>query len=206
MTVLDRKAAPAAMDGNGTIADAVYRHRISTRLWHWVNAATIVIMLMSGLMIFNAHPRLYWGSYGANRDHPWLEIGSHGNDGYLRVGPLTVTTTGVLGVWRDTAGNMQYDAFPGWATLPSSYDLARARRWHLTFAWILAFGIAGYGLWSLANGHLRRDLLARTRGNPPDPRLDRHQASRQAALSPPARRQDTTTSCRRLPIWGFCWG
>ena len=35
-------------------------------------------MLMSGLMIFNAHPRLYWGHYGANYDYAWLEIGSRG--------------------------------------------------------------------------------------------------------------------------------
>jgi thiosulfate reductase cytochrome b subunit len=25
-------------------------------------------------MIFNAHPRLYWGQYGANFDHAWLEL------------------------------------------------------------------------------------------------------------------------------------
>ena len=38
-----------------------YRHRLPTRLWHWVNALTVFVMLMSGLMIFNAHPHLYWG-------------------------------------------------------------------------------------------------------------------------------------------------
>jgi cytochrome b subunit of formate dehydrogenase len=41
--------------------DLVKRHRLSTRVWHWVNAATLLVLLMSGLMIFNAHPRLYWG-------------------------------------------------------------------------------------------------------------------------------------------------
>ncbi|MFC3593467.1 cytochrome b/b6 domain-containing protein [Novosphingobium piscinae] len=52
----------------------VRRHRLSTRLWHWLNLVTLTIMLMSGLMIFNAHPRLYWGAYGANRDHAWLQL------------------------------------------------------------------------------------------------------------------------------------
>jgi Ni/Fe-hydrogenase b-type cytochrome subunit len=52
----------------------VFRHRLSTRIWHWVNAVTVFIMLMSGLMIFNAHPRLYWGHYGANSDPAWLEL------------------------------------------------------------------------------------------------------------------------------------
>ena len=30
-------------------------------------------MIGSGLGILNAHPRLYWGQYGANFDHPWLD-------------------------------------------------------------------------------------------------------------------------------------
>ena len=49
--------------------DLVPRHRLATRLWHWVNVVALAVMLMSGLMIFNAHPRLYWGQYGANPDH-----------------------------------------------------------------------------------------------------------------------------------------
>ena len=59
---------------------------------------TLVIMLMSGLMIFNAHPRLYWGQYGANYDPAWLEIGSADGRGFLRLGDVSVATTGVLGV------------------------------------------------------------------------------------------------------------
>jgi thiosulfate reductase cytochrome b subunit len=140
--------------------DLVRRHRLSTRLWHWINAGTLLILLMSGLMIFNAHPRLYWGHYGANPDPAWLEIGHVGGElGFLRVGPATVPTTGVLGVWTDSEGEVRRRAFPGWATLPSDYNLALARRWHLTFGWVFALGIVAYGLWSLGNGHLRRDLL-----------------------------------------------
>jgi thiosulfate reductase cytochrome b subunit len=75
--------------------DLVKRHRLSTRVWHWINALAVFIMLMSGLMIFNAHPRLYWGEYGANPDHAWLSIGS-----------------------------MNDVAFPGWLTIPSFYSLA----------------------------------------------------------------------------------
>ena len=139
----------------------IYRHRLSTRLWHWTNAITLLVMLMSGLMIFNALPRLYWGQYGANPDAPWLEIGSEGERGFLRVGELTIGTTGVLGLWREQNGQLRRRAFPSWATIPSSYDLALSRRWHLTFAWLLAGSIALYGIWSLFNGHLRRDLVPR---------------------------------------------
>jgi len=139
--------------------DLVYRHRLPTRLWHWVNALTLFVMLMSGMMIFNAHPRLYWGEYGANPDRAWLEIGSRGSAGLLRVGSLQVETTGVLGVWRDRDGVVRRKAFPWWATIPSSYSLADARIWHFFFAWVLAVASTAYWLWSIANGHFRRDLL-----------------------------------------------
>ncbi|WP_448663097.1 cytochrome b/b6 domain-containing protein [Sphingomonas sp. CJ20] len=52
----------------------VYRHRLVTRLWHWLNALALFVMIGSGLMIFNAHPRLYWGNYGANYDPAWLTL------------------------------------------------------------------------------------------------------------------------------------
>jgi thiosulfate reductase cytochrome b subunit len=112
-------------------SETVYRHRWPTRLWHWLNAVTVFVMLMSGLMIFNAHPRLYWGEYGANADPAWLEI----------------------------AGSRAAPAFPGWATIPSTYDLAGARSWHFLFAWLLF--VPGLLFWmaSLANRHFRRDLL-----------------------------------------------
>jgi Ni/Fe-hydrogenase b-type cytochrome subunit len=51
---------------------SIHRHALATRLWHWVNAVAVVILIGSGLMILNAHPRLYWGRYGANFDHAWL--------------------------------------------------------------------------------------------------------------------------------------
>lgn len=139
--------------------DLVKRHRLSTRLWHWVNVFTIVIMLGSGLMIFNAHPRLYWGQYGANPDPAWLEISASDGKGLLQIGGATINTTGVLGQWTDGDGREQRRAFPSWATIPSSYDLALARRWHLTFAWLFSLSIAFYLLWSVINRHLWRDLL-----------------------------------------------
>ena len=138
----------------------VFRHRLSTRLWHWTNAVVFLVMLMSGLMIFNAHPRLYWGQYGANPDPAWLEIGTDGERGFLRVGDLTIGTTGVLGFWSDQNGQ-HARAFPSWATIPSTYNLALSRHWHLTFAWLFAGGILLYLGWSLLNGHLRRDLAPR---------------------------------------------
>ncbi len=138
--------------------DLVKRHRLSTRIWHWINAVTLLVLLMSGLMIFNAHPRLYWGQYGATNDTPWLEISGDERQGNTRIGGLSVETTGVLGHWRNADGEVKTRAFPYWATIPSTYSLAIGRRWHLAFAWLLAISLTAYMLLSLVNGHVRRDL------------------------------------------------
>jgi Ni/Fe-hydrogenase b-type cytochrome subunit len=148
----EQAAPPAAL---------VKRHRLSTRLWHWLNVVAVLVMLMSGLMIFNAHPRLYWGQYGANFDRAWLEIGSTATEGYLRVGSAQVPTTGVLGHWTDGDGVVRRRAFPHWATIPSYYSLALGRRWHLAFAWVLVVGLLAYWTVSLVNRHAQRDLTPR---------------------------------------------
>src|SRR5579862_6327020 len=141
------------MDNPGTPkgGDTVYRHRLPVRLWHWLNALTIFVMLMSGMMIFNAHPHLYWGRYGANYDRAWLEIGNNGSNGYLRIGGLVVPTGHVL-------GGSRLQAFPPLVTIPSTYNLAAGRQWHFAFAWLLVVPGLAYWLWSFFSGHLRRDL------------------------------------------------
>jgi Ni/Fe-hydrogenase b-type cytochrome subunit len=115
-------------------AATIYRHRLATRIWHWVNAVTIVIMIGSGIGILNAHPRLYWGQYGANFDHAWLDLQP------------------VSGVLRS-----------GWLTIPASYNLALSRRWHLLFALVLAFGLLAFMIASLIDRHFQRDLRVRAK-------------------------------------------
>ncbi len=50
------------------------RHRASTRIWHWVNFACLVILFMSGLNISNAHPWLYWGDAGFLPEDAWFAV------------------------------------------------------------------------------------------------------------------------------------
>jgi thiosulfate reductase cytochrome b subunit len=137
------------------------RHRLATRIWHWANALVATILLMSGLMIFNAHPQLYWGDFGSREDYAWLQIDDTRTTGFLRIGSASVETTGVLGLSLDTHDNVRRVAFPGWATIPTGYDLAAARRWHFAFAWIFALGLTAFMLVSLFNGHIRKDLHVR---------------------------------------------
>jgi thiosulfate reductase cytochrome b subunit len=141
----------------------IFRHRLSTRVWHWTNAVLLIVMLMSGLMIFNAHSRLYWGQYGANLDRAWLEIGPTPTGGHLVIAGTSIPTTGVLGRWKDKNGIERTQTFPWWATIPSGYSLAGARRWHLSTAWAFAIAAILYAVVSLANGHTRRDLVPRWR-------------------------------------------
>jgi Ni/Fe-hydrogenase b-type cytochrome subunit len=134
--------------------ELVYRQPRPVRLWHWLNALSVIVLLMSGLMIFNAHPMLYWGRYGANHEAPWLEIGSNGTSGFLRIGRITLPTTGLLGLVGDDER-----AFPPLVTIPSSYNLATAREWHFFFAWTLVLPGLAFWLWGFLARHIQRDLV-----------------------------------------------
>src|ERR1700753_916147 len=123
-------------------AAIVYRHSRATRVLHWVNALSVFVVLMSGLQIFNAHPLLHWGQFGADPDPALLTIGAQRAAdgqliGVLQVGQHTrINTTGVLGVSKNQSGRPTVRGFPRWATIPSTYDLASARHWHFFFAWV----------------------------------------------------------------------
>ena len=144
---------------------AIYRHRLLTRVCHWVNVLALSVLLFSGLQIFNAHPRLYWGQYGANADPAVLEMSAGDGPGgtyvgLTRVGPWTFKTTGVLGLSK-VDGQLAERGFPTWLTLPSYQDLAAGRRWHFFFAWLLVVNGAVYLTHTVFSGHLSRDLALR---------------------------------------------
>lgn len=139
----------------------IRRHSVVTRLTHWLNVLCLSFLLLSGLQIFNAHPELYWGHYGANGDPAVLAIGSEDDagtpSGFLRVAGVQIPTTGVLGV-SNVDGEQTARAFPSWATIPSFQDLAAGRRWHFFFAWLFVINGVVYLGFSVLSGHFRRDL------------------------------------------------
>lgn len=152
----------ASIPTSGAVPDAappspsplIYRTKLPVRIWHWINAFSIFVMLMSGMMIFNAHPHLYWGQYGANYDAPWLTIGNHGHAGYLKISGFEIPTTGFIGYAADTMR-----AFPPTVTLPGRYNLSGARQIHFAVAWLLGISGSAFMLYALISGHLRRDLM-----------------------------------------------
>lgn len=141
--------------------DLVRRHSLVVRLTHWINVLALVVLLGSGLQIFNAHPSLYWGE-ASTFARPWLTIGlaevGGRPVGVAKVGGAVFETTGVLG-WTGRPGARENRAFPSWATLPSYRSLADGRRWHFFFAWLFVLNGLVYLLAGVAGGHLRRDLL-----------------------------------------------
>ncbi len=140
-----------------------YRHRLPIRLVHWFNVLCLTVLLLSGFGIFNAHPSLYWGHSSYSARPAVLQIGAvntvAGPRGVLRIAGLEFDTTGVLGVSVRSDGSINQHAFPAWLTIPGSYSLADSRLWHFFFAWMLLFNGIFYLVYSIASGHLRRDML-----------------------------------------------
>jgi len=137
--------------------ERVYRHTLLVRISHWLNVPILIILIMSGLQIFNAHPALYWGDR-SDRDQPSLSIRPIKTESGETKGVTTILgrqfdTTGVLG-YSDGSGR----AFPAWATVPSAKWLAMGRQWHLYFAWVFVINGLLFMGYALISRHVTRDL------------------------------------------------
>jgi thiosulfate reductase cytochrome b subunit len=110
-----------------------HRHSALVRATHWINVACIVLMLVSGMAIFNAHPALYFGA-ASDFANPLLNLGVSSGDAKVLSHP-----------------------FPDWLT--GGLGLANGRRWHLFVAWVLVINGAIYLVASLLDEHVWHDLL-----------------------------------------------
>lgn len=142
----------------------IRRYSAIVRMSHWVNVLCLVVLLMSGLQIFNAHPALYWGE-DSDFDLSILSIftafTAEGRPvGVTRIFGRTFDTTGVLGR-SEFNGRPAQRAFPAWLTIPSAQDLATGRVWHLFFAWLFVVNGMLFVGHSLVSRHFSRDLLPR---------------------------------------------
>ena len=140
------------------IVERIYRHRLPVRISHWLNVPCLIILIMSGLQIFNAHPALYWGDR-SDRDQSLLSIRPMKTES----GEVRGITT-ILGHKFDTTGVLGYSdgsrrAFPAWATVPSYKSLAMGRQWHLFFAWLLVINGLFFMAYALISRHVTRDLV-----------------------------------------------
>ena len=142
----------------------VLRHALLVRITHWINVVCTVVLVMSGLQIFNAHPALYWG-IRSDFDRPVFAIAGRSDDAPLnRSGSIAVfghrfVATGLFGESDGTAVHLTGVGLPSWSTLPGTRDLAGGRRWHFFFAWLFVANGLIYLAHTIISRHLQKDLI-----------------------------------------------
>jgi thiosulfate reductase cytochrome b subunit len=153
---------------NRTRKELVFRHSLWVRITHWIWVVSLVVLFMSGLQIFNAHPSLNFGqtttfdSKATGLSRVILDIDNDGAKGVTTILGHPFDTTGILGV-SQVGDSLAARGFPSWATIPGLQDLATGRRWHFLFAWILVINGLVYFAYGLLSGHIFRDLIPRLR-------------------------------------------
>ena len=154
------KSPDGSPPANGRLV--VKRHSLVVRTTHWVNVLCLLVLLLSGLQIFNAHSVLYFGET-SDPERAVLTIGVDKREdgsfvGVTEIAGTKFETTGFLGLSAGYDGEPERRAFPSWLTWPGYRDLATGRRWHFFFAWIFVLNGLAYVAHSFLTGHVRRDL------------------------------------------------
>jgi thiosulfate reductase cytochrome b subunit len=125
-------------------------HARWVRVSHWIVAASILTLGVSGFTILMAHPRLYWGEVG-NGLTPALELPLGRNYGHV--------------TWGAPVRFFPSEGARSPITAVRTYDILNENNWarslHFLAGWILVFSASFYALASLLTGHFRRDLLPR---------------------------------------------
>jgi thiosulfate reductase cytochrome b subunit len=158
------EAAAPAFHGATTDASAgkkIYRHSIAARTTHWLWTLAMLVLVMSGLQIFNAAPYLD-ASDKSNPARRVLAFDAQDGSppaGYTIVFGHRFTTTHLFGYTDDGMGAETARAFPGWLTLPGPQSLADGRRWHLFFAWALFIAWLAYLISAALRGTLRELVI-----------------------------------------------
>ncbi|HUO67426.1 MAG TPA: cytochrome b/b6 domain-containing protein [Gammaproteobacteria bacterium] len=143
-------------------------HARWVRLCHWLLAASVLALSVSGFVVLMAHPRLYWGEAGNDLTPALLE--------------LPISRNYRHGGWEQ---NVVFADGPSGPVVSASrtYEIFNENGWarslHFLAAWALVATGAVYLLVGLVSGHARelmprvrdlappalwRDLVARLRG------------------------------------------
>ena len=60
--------------GVDRLLTGVMRHSLLVRITHWLTAVSVAALLVSGVAILIAHPRLYWGETGSFETSALIEL------------------------------------------------------------------------------------------------------------------------------------
>jgi thiosulfate reductase cytochrome b subunit len=122
-------------------------HTRWVRMTHWIIAASVLTLAVSGFTILMAHPRLYWGAVGNDLTPALIELPVSRN---YRHGGWAVSTP----------------SFPDGGSAASvirTYDILNENSWarslHFLAAWFLVVTGLIYLAVGIFSGHLRRNLL-----------------------------------------------
>jgi thiosulfate reductase cytochrome b subunit len=132
-----------------TTAGAGAGHARWIRVTHWILAASVLTLGISGFTILMAHPRLYWGAVGNDLTPALIELPVSRN---YRHGGWEVSTPSFPDGGRAVSSIRTYDILN---------ENSWARSLHFLAAWFLVVTGAIYLLAGIFSGHLRRDLLPR---------------------------------------------
>ena len=144
-------------------AEIVYRHALAVRITHWVNALCLLVLLLSGLQIFNAHSTLYFGEKStaerAVLEHECrparrrqLRRHHHHRLDDVRHDRRAWGCRAMQAASSTPAASRAGSRFPRYR------DLATGRRWHFFFAWLFVLNGLAYLAYAAWSGHVRRDL------------------------------------------------
>ena len=124
-------------------------HTRWVRTTHWVLAASVLTLAVTGFTILMAHPRLYWGTVGNDLTPALIELPVSRN---YRHGGWEVSTPAFPDGGRALSAIRTYDILN---------ENSWARSLHFLAAWFLLVTGTIYLLAGLFSGHLRRDLVPR---------------------------------------------
>jgi thiosulfate reductase cytochrome b subunit len=122
-------------------------HTRWVRVTHWVVAASVLTLAVTGFTILMAHPRLYWGAIGNDLTPALIELPVSRN---YRHGGWEVSTPSFPDGGRALSAIRTYDILN---------ENSWARSLHFLAAWFLVVTGAIYLVIGVFSGHLRRDLL-----------------------------------------------
>lgn len=119
----------------------------------------VSLSLVTGLLIFNIHPTLYWGEDGHAGMPSILALRARNPDSKtprfeLEVGSRHWDVTRFMGS-IDNEGADQYVLV---AAMPPDFHFGGTRIWHFTSAWLLAGTWLAYGLYLILGGRFARML------------------------------------------------
>lgn len=126
-----RGDVPTAVPAAFVSAKVPARHSALVRITHWITVICFFALLVSGVEIVISHPRFYWGETGNDLTPTLFKIPIPAS--------RDLVPTGYGYLWPDQNGWSRY--------------------LHFQSAWLVIFTGLLYVLFSLLNGHLRKDLL-----------------------------------------------